>query len=797
MQLMGVELTNYRKYGLAEIAFPDGLIGIIGPNGAGKSTLMEAVVWALYGNPAARTQKEEIKRQGAADRDPCRVLLQLRLAGDEYLITRELKGKELSTEAVVSVNRIEVARGAQACSAYVASALGLDREAFFTSFFARQNELNSLSELSAGARKDLIIRMLGIDAIDRALDLARQNLREARTRVVAIRDSIPDRKVLSKEFRETKAESDRRKRNYDVLLAANKDIARAFEKAKEELREQEKKREDYLRLSRDLKLRQGELKMCRDAEREAREELAKLREARVSLKETEAIFSEYDSLRKKLDELADLQNKSQAYTELCERKERLNSKQKEYRNRVAKLREKSVELDLAQQKAQVAESELGELERGIERKREEKSAAQGALMTWEREEQKLLSELKQMVLLGGSKECPRCGRPLGNEFLEIRNHLEKESAAAREFRKESASKLSALDSELQMLQDKARLIMSEQKKLKEKEHEKRFLEREIGEIGSHSKETAEELRKILKQIDDLGEIEYSQTVHRELKDRFKDVSLARDRSLSARASFERLPALEAKLRKLNDRTGDLEKAVVSLQRQESSLAFSPSHFEESKAAFERKQEQRHETELSLRDCIHQCHLAEVRMTSLQKEMERCLGLQKEVSQLVAEQQYLDKLVGIYQDFRRFLIGRIRPALAQKAGDLLGELTDGRYSKMELGEDYEIFVFEQGERFPLERFSGGEKDLANLCLRLAISDLVSENAGNELGFIVLDEVFGSQDPQRKANIIRALSRLSSKFRQIFLVTHIDDVKDSMEHIITVSEGEDRASYAQLQ
>ncbi|HEY4687649.1 MAG TPA: SbcC/MukB-like Walker B domain-containing protein, partial [Candidatus Subteraquimicrobiales bacterium] len=126
-----------------------------------------------------------------------------------------------------------------------------------------------------------------------------------------------------------------------------------------------------------------------------------------------------------------------------------------------------------------------------------------------------------------------------------------------------------------------------------------------------------------------------------------------------------------------------------------------------------------------------------------------------------------------------------------------ELTDSKYTELELTEDYEVLLYDQGQKFPLDRFSGGEKDLVNLCLRLAISELMTETSRSDFGFIVLDEIFGSQDPLRKTNIMRALAKLSSRFRQIFLITHVEEVKDSMEYVVSVSEDESGVSHLTLE
>jgi exonuclease SbcC len=158
---------------------------------------------------------------------------------------------------------------------------------------------------------------------------------------------------------------------------------------------------------------------------------------------------------------------------------------------------------------------------------------------------------------------------------------------------------------------------------------------------------------------------------------------------------------------------------------------------------------------------------------------------------------LGMLSEIMSNFRTFLISRIRPTLASYSSDFFERLTDGKYRELELDENYNLLIYDNGNPYEIERFSGGEEDLANLCLRLAISEVITERAGGVFNFIILDEIFGSQDIFRRQNIMKALNSLSSKFRQIFLITHIDDVKNDMENIIFVNENEDGTSSIKIE
>jgi len=140
---------------------------------------------------------------------------------------------------------------------------------------------------------------------------------------------------------------------------------------------------------------------------------------------------------------------------------------------------------------------------------------------------------------------------------------------------------------------------------------------------------------------------------------------------------------------------------------------------------------------------------------------------------------------------------VAPVLSELTSKGVEGMTEGRYAKVQLDEGYEMQIEDQGTMYPIDRYSGGESDLANLSLRLAISRIIADRTGaTPINFLILDEIFGSQDPSRKRSVMAALSKLSTQFRQIFLITHIEDVKDSMNYVIRVTEQEDGTSRAEL-
>ena len=86
--------------------------------------------------------------------------------------------------------------------------------------------------------------------------------------------------------------------------------------------------------------------------------------------------------------------------------------------------------------------------------------------------------------------------------------------------------------------------------------------------------------------------------------------------------------------------------------------------------------------------------------------------------------------------------------------------------------------------PKAVISGGEEDVANLALRLAISQMIAERAGQPLSLLVLDEIFGSLDEDRRTAVVDLLRSLADRFPQVILITHIDSVREGFDRVVRV-------------
>jgi exonuclease SbcC len=207
-------------------------------------------------------------------------------------------------------------------------------------------------------------------------------------------------------------------------------------------------------------------------------------------------------------------------------------------------------------------------------------------------------------------------------------------------------------------------------------------------------------------------------------------------------------------------------------------------------AFDRASQAMRLAELGIATAESELAAAGAALETAQRAARELEERQHLLSELNGRKRLHDELDRAYTDLRTDLNFQLRPELSELASSFLSDLTDGRYDELELDDQYNIIVLEDGTPKPV--ISGGEEDLANLVLRLAISQMIAERAGQPFSLLILDEIFGSLDELRRANVVDLLRRLQDRFEQVILITHVESVRDMLDHVIAVRFDEESAS-----
>jgi exonuclease SbcC len=261
--------------------------------------------------------------------------------------------------------------------------------------------------------------------------------------------------------------------------------------------------------------------------------------------------------------------------------------------------------------------------------------------------------------------------------------------------------------------------------------------------------------------------------------------------------LERQPALAEALERANERVGDAQQRVQTLldkvkglDFETSQLTLTKTRWQEAVAAAERASRS---AQVARLDAERERARAEAQTARLSEGEAQHAKL----ADLSAEATHLSRAAELLNAFRNTVVALVGPRLAVQAAELFGELTDNEYDQLEVDpETYELQVRDAGRLYGMDRFSGSEIDLANLALRVAISEHVRFQSGGSVGLLVLDEVFGPLDEDRKARMLLALERLRGRFRQILVVTHDVDIKEQLPSAIEVIKKPGRRATARL-
>jgi exonuclease SbcC len=701
MILRNLVLKNFRKFKYSVIEFPDGVTGIAGLNGVGKSTIFEAIAWVLYGAVAARTSADQIKRGTASHSDPCRVELEFIFEEDNYRIMREMTGKSLAAHASVTVNGKQAAQGAETVSKYIQKKLGMDFKSFFTSIFAKQKELNTLSSMNAGDRRPLILRMLGIDEVDEII----------------------------KEVRADK------KHKISLLERRSSDLVDETG---------ESKIEQYHCEIKDLKKRQKNIEV---SIKQSKNQLIILNQEFETLRQLyENTKKEYETINQYKEKLAEKKILFETRQRLQEDIKKLEQKIQQRYQVIRREREKIKDFEDLEENINQVETRIGHIDEQIEHVVKLVEQKNTLMENNKKEILKLDSKRKEIERLGPSAECPTCERPLGEQYDRLikkigdeRNQKNRDVTAYVEAIKREQEKKESFDREKDALQKKKKY---HQNRLREKER----ITTTITNINTEIEGERKDVENRQTQLGEIQTVTFNLEEYTRVKNRVSQV-------------YKKLDFLQADVHKKQNQLNHIELQLAKYKNDKKLVYQSIQHIQE-------------------------------RITELHR-------VEKQIEEEKKNARNLSMLHEVMSSFRTYLISRIRPTLASYASDFFARLTDGKYREIELNDDYDLLVYDNGNSYGIRRFSGGEEDLANLCLRLAISEVITERAGGVFNFIILDEIFGSQDRVRRQNIMKALNSLSSKFRQIFLITHVEDVKNYMENIIYVTENENGISNVKLE
>ncbi|MGH2782049.1 MAG: AAA family ATPase, partial [Thermoleophilaceae bacterium] len=259
MKLLRLQGENFRSFAEIDLDLNvDGLIAVLGPNGAGKSSLFGAVEWALFGGKRG-SGALPARRDGCGDAK-CWVELEFESAGRIYRVRRIDRKK--ATLVDVESGR-EIANTLTDTSRQAAAVLGLTQDMFCGTFYARQREVQALAESAkVSERREQLERLLGIEHLRLAADLARRDAHEQKLLYEALAAEAPDLETLKADLERIEGEARRGTPAVQQATAELERVRDAHAKAKAHVDELTRKAEERGR--RQLAAREADAELSRE-----------------------------------------------------------------------------------------------------------------------------------------------------------------------------------------------------------------------------------------------------------------------------------------------------------------------------------------------------------------------------------------------------------------------------------------------------------------------------------------------------------------------------------------------------
>ena len=842
-----LRLRNFISYRDCELDFsPLHLATLAGKNGDGKSALLDAITWALWGEARGRVEDDRI-RHGA---DDMRVELDFDVDSDRYRVIRkrtrerrDVSGKRIRG-GVGSVEFFQIdGQGglrpitggtSRETQAELNRRVHMDHQTFINSVFLVQGRSNEFTVQTPSRRKEVLRKVLGLERYE---ELSRHAHERRRT---AEADAAIEERFIGDD-EERLAEVPAVEEALEQVSAARKAVRLQLEGEEKELAElrlaatERERRERAVVEARD-RLDDREAAVARRTEAIAglERDLATVRETLDHAPEIEERYEQLGLARDDERDLAALALRAgEVESAVTAADSEIAQERRAIETAVATLpalREEEAGLDGER-------SRLARLDAGV---REAQDAASDALRVqaeradeaggYRARAQELKDREATLAAAEGEPLCPVCRKPLTpnelqatvDQYRQERRQLGEQYNAAQGAVDEAKAAAATHQGRAAALQEErgsldARIRECEQglagrlSKAASAESDLPGLEGRLVTLNQSldSEAFAQEAReRRATACEQLAALGYDPERHARTRERVAELD-------PAEADYNRLTGAKAQAEGLGDRIAG---ARDELRREHQERDDARVTLTEAQTALEASDD----VSARLRaaeDAVAECR---DRLAALDKEHGR---LEERRATLDAVAARVEEAKGrlaaardaaqLHEDLARafgrdgvqaMLIEQSLPELERIANTLLDQLTEGRgrtqvslrtqreSASGKTVETLDIHISDDLGTRDYEMYSGGEKFRVDFALRIALSRLLAMRSGASLPTLIIDEGFGTQDEDGRDRLVAAINAISSEFRLILLVTHIEELRESFGRRIEVTKDPERGSLA---
>jgi len=780
LKLVSLRASGFKRLDIRNpLPFPNGRLLIHGRNESGKSTLMEAIHYALYGQPLRPTKKAGNEDIIAYTRQDALVELEFTIDEAHYKVVRELYKNKNNRHRLLRMGENgkwgRVAQRAKNVQSELDQILhGIDSEALLNSCLVEQKELGKLEDASRQERIKAISSLLNLEAFVEAQKGLKKDSSELEKIHLQTKNTLDKAASAKEAYEEAEKKLTEAKSHLEEVMRKRREVAQALE----ELEERLQKVERLEKLVEELREVENKIKNVKERLGDNEKQLQRAREAASRVKELERLIKEYQAAEKAKETVEDARK---VFNHLENTIEKLNSLEEELaetRNRI--------------KQAQESEKRIRELEEA-ERQAEENLENTRAKRTWG----------GMVILLGAlalvysvwSSLWPGVALAITllvvGGALYLTSDVSESSEELANIRKELMEALRK--SSIEDFHRKAEALQEEVEKLgEERTRREEELQGLIAELPDRptdykalvSTPTPESLEKLFRQVNEDTNTLTTYLIERsaklkqagaleEIKAFIKKLNEEKERHEGIKAR------LEEKVAQLKEETGvargQVQEALERLRRQQREL-------DKSSSALERDAKHLEDTIKDSEETMEENRELRDRFPALEQQFkEECFTLEA-----------MERAVKLLDLARDSIVKGVKHTVEKNMMRFLPTLTDNRYTTARIDEErYRIEVWDREARRWRGKgvFSGATQDQFSLALRLAFAiSTIPTSRGARPGFIFLDEPLTGFDAQRRRGFLRLLrEELSKFFDQIIVISHLEELAEEFPQSIHLDQG----------